>query len=40
MTIKEAEDFVKAGFKSLIAENKDYIAEGLVLKASLWSIKS
>lgn len=33
MTIKEAEDFVKAGFKSLIAENKDYIAEGLVLKA-------
>lgn len=30
---KEAEDFVKAGFKSLIAENKDYIAEGLVLKA-------
>lgn len=33
MTIKEAEDFIKAGFKSLIAENKDYIAEGLVLKA-------
>ena len=27
------QDFVKAGFKSLIAENKDYIAEGLVLKA-------
>lgn len=32
-TIKEAEDFVKSGFKSLVAENKDYIAEGLVLKA-------
>lgn len=32
-TIEEAENFVKKGFKSLVAENKDYIAEGLVLKA-------
>ena len=32
MTISEAIDFVKKGFKSTIAENKDYDAEGLVLK--------
>ena len=31
-TIKEASEFVKKGFKSTIAENKDYDAEGLVLK--------
>lgn len=31
-TINEAIEYVKAGFKSTIAENKDYIAEGLVLK--------
>ena len=33
MTIDEAIEFVKKGFKSTIAENKDYEAEGLVLKA-------
>ena len=33
MTIDEAIEFVKKGFKSTIAENKDYDAEGLVLKA-------
>ena len=32
MTIEEACDYVKKGFKSTIAENKDYDAEGLVLK--------
>ena len=32
MTIQDAIDFVKKGFKSTIAENKDYDAEGLVLK--------
>ena len=32
MTIDEACDYVKKGFKSTIAENKDYDAEGLVLK--------
>ena len=32
MTIKEAIEFVKKGFKSTISENKDYDAEGLVLK--------
>lgn len=32
MTIPEAIEYVKAGFKSTIAENKDYDAEGLVLK--------
>ena len=32
MTISEAIDFVRQGFKSTIAENKDYDAEGLVLK--------
>ena len=32
-TIDEAIEFVKIGFKSTIAENKDYDAEGLVLKS-------
>lgn len=32
MTIQEAIDFVKKGFKSTISENKEYDAEGLVLK--------
>lgn len=32
MTIPEAIEFVKKGFKSTIADNKDYDAEGLVLK--------
>lgn len=32
MTITEAIEYVKKGFKSTIAENKDYDAEGLVLK--------
>ena len=32
MTIPAAIEFVKNGFKSTIAENKDYDAEGLVLK--------
>jgi hypothetical protein len=32
-TIDEAIDYVKKGFKSTISENKDYDAEGLVLKA-------
>lgn len=32
-TIDEAIEFVKKGFKSTIAENKDYDAEGLVLRA-------
>ena len=32
MTIDEAIEFVKKGFKSTIAYNKDYDAEGLVLK--------
>ena len=32
MTIPEAIAFVRNGFKSTIAENKDYDAEGLVLK--------
>jgi hypothetical protein len=31
-TIPEAIEYVKKGFKSTIAENKDYDAEGLVLK--------
>jgi len=35
MTIDEAIAFVRKGFKSTIAENKDYDAEGLVLKTSL-----
>ena len=32
MTIPQAIMFTKKGFKSSIAENKDYDAEGLVLK--------
>lgn len=32
MTIPEAIEYVKKGFKSIIAENPDYDAEGLVLK--------
>lgn len=32
MTIPEAIEFVRNGFKSTIAENRDYDAEGLVLK--------
>lgn len=32
MTIDEAIEYVKKGFKSTIAENKEYDAEGLVLK--------
>ena len=35
MTVDEAIEFVKKGFKSVIAENKDYDAEGLVLKTPL-----
>ena len=35
MTIDEAIEFVRKGFKSTIAENKDYDAEGLVLKTPL-----
>lgn len=34
-TIAEAEAIVKQGFKSTIAENKEYEAEGLVLKTSV-----
>lgn len=34
MTIPEAVEYVKKGFKSTIAENKDYDAEGLVLKTT------
>lgn len=32
-TLQQAIDYVKTGFKSLIAENRDYDAEGLVLRA-------
>lgn len=35
MTIPEAIEYVKKGFKSTIAENPDYDAEGLVLKTPL-----
>ena len=35
MTIPEAEEYVREGFKSVIAENKDYDAEGLVCKAPM-----
>lgn len=35
MTIPEAIDFVKKGFKSVIAENVNYDAEGLVLKTPM-----
>lgn len=34
MTIPEAVEYVRKGFKSTIAENKDYEAEGLVLKTT------
>ena len=34
-TIDEAVDFVRKGFKSTIAENPDYDAEGLVLKTPM-----
>ena len=34
-TIDEAIDFVRKGFKSVIAENRDFIAEGLVLRTDL-----
>jgi hypothetical protein len=30
--LEEAIEFVKKGFKSTIADNKDYIAEGLIMK--------
>ena len=33
VTIPEAIDYVRKEFKSIIAQNKDYDAEGLVLKA-------
>lgn len=39
MTIPEAIEYVKKGFKSTIAENKDYDAEGLVLKAPCGLLK-
>lgn len=32
MTLSEAVEIVKEGFKSTIAENKEYIAEGLIMK--------
>lgn len=35
MTIPQAIEYVKNGFKSTIAHNKDYDAEGLVLKTQL-----
>ena len=35
MTVDEAIEFVKRGFKSTIAENKDYDAEGLVIKTPM-----
>ena len=34
-TLQEAADFVRKGFKSVVAENKDYDAEGLVLKPTV-----
>ena len=39
MTIPEAVEYVKKGFKSTIAENKDYDAEGLVLKTPCGLLK-
>lgn len=39
MTIPEAIEYVKKGFKSTISENKDYDAEGLVLKAPCGLLK-
>lgn len=35
MTLKEAEEMVRRGFKSPIAENTEYEAEGLVLKPTV-----
>lgn len=35
MTLDEAIDFVRTGFKSRIAENKDFMAEGLVIRNEL-----
>jgi hypothetical protein len=34
-TLDEAIEFVREGFKSRIAENKDFVAEGLVLRTDL-----
>lgn len=34
-TLLDAVDYVKQGFKSVIAHNKDYIAEGLIMKPGL-----
>ena len=31
-TLSEAVDYVRKGFKSTISENKEYVAEGLILK--------
>jgi hypothetical protein len=31
-TLQQAVDFVKAGYKSTIAHNKEYVAEGLIMK--------
>lgn len=39
ITIPEAIEYVKKGFKSTIAENKDYDAEGLVLKTPCGLLK-
>jgi hypothetical protein len=35
MTLDEAIDFVRTGFKSRVAENKDFMAEGLVIRNEL-----
>ena len=35
MTLDQAIDFVRTGFKSRIAENKDFMAEGLVIRNEL-----
>jgi len=32
MKLEEAVEYVKRGYKSTIAENKEYMAEGLVMK--------
>jgi ATP-dependent RNA circularization protein (DNA/RNA ligase family) len=34
-TLQDAVDFVRKGFKSTIAENRDYTAEGLVMKPAV-----
>ena len=39
MTLKEAEEMVRRGFKSPIAENTEYEAEGLVLKPTVQLIR-